>query len=246
LCAGLLLPQTGGVGCGSLIESEVFVGVAHCGEVLLEVLKGDDDGAAAVVGVEGERLVLGLRVVLVVEQCCIEEEMDVVLCVVDEAEGRDAARLEPQILHHALGRGKGEFAARGLALGLQGGFEASLQVVDVEVMVAMEADEVVLVALVVAHEDVLAVHGAVVLPPAFGLLDGLALGVLVAGEWDMVCLQVAEDRLGPLGCRGCLFFSVRHSCSWSVLSYVSCLAVGLSSPCRGGVALPLLTKLRFI
>ena len=53
-------------------------------------------------------------------------------------------------------------------------------------MVAVEADEVVLRTLVVAHEDILAMHTAIVLPPAFGLLDGLALGVVVAGVRDVV------------------------------------------------------------
>ena len=70
---------------------------------------------------------------------------------------------------------------------------------DVEVVVAVEADEVVLVALVVAHEDVLAVHGTVVLPPALCFLDGLALGMLVTGEWDVVCLEVFKDFLLSVG-----------------------------------------------
>ena len=47
-------------------------------------------------------------------------------------------------------------------------------------MFAVKADEVVLRPFVVAHEDVLAMHTAIVLPPALGLLDGLALGVVVA------------------------------------------------------------------
>ena len=86
-----------------LVEPNVFVGVADGGEVALEVLEGDDHRSPAVIGMEGERLVFGLAVVVVVEQGCIEEQMDVVLLVVDEAEGRDAARLEAQVLHHALG-----------------------------------------------------------------------------------------------------------------------------------------------
>ena len=53
-------------------------------------------------------------------------------------------------------------------------------------MVAVKADEVMLGTLVVAHEDILAMHTAIVLPPAFGLLDGLALGVVVAGVRDVV------------------------------------------------------------
>ena len=53
-------------------------------------------------------------------------------------------------------------------------------------MVAVKADEVVLRPFVVTHEDVLAMHTAIVLPPALGLLDGLALGVVVAGVRDVV------------------------------------------------------------
>ena len=63
----------------------------------------------------------------------------------------------------------------------------------VQVVVAVEAYQVVLVSLVVAHEDVLAVHAAVILPPALSFLDGLALGMVVAGEGDIVLLQEIEN-----------------------------------------------------
>ena len=75
---------------------------------------------------------------------------------------------------------------------MQGSLEACLEVVDVEVVVAVEADEVVLVALVVAHEDVLAMHGAVVAPPSLCLFYGLALGMLIAGKRDVVFLKVPK------------------------------------------------------
>jgi len=71
----------------SLIKPDEFVGVAQLLEVSLEVFEGDDYCASAIVGVEGECLPVGLWVALVVEQCCVEEEMDVVLLVVDESEG---------------------------------------------------------------------------------------------------------------------------------------------------------------
>jgi len=57
-------------------------------------------------------------------------------------------------------------------------------------MVAVEADEVMLGTLVVAHEDVLAMHTAIVLPPAFGLLDGLTLGVVVAFKRYLMLSEV--------------------------------------------------------
>ena len=71
---------------------------------------------------------------------------------------------------------------------------------DVEVVVAMETDEVVLVALVVAHEDVLAMHRPVVPPPALCLFDGLAFRVIVAGEGNVVLLEVIEHYILSFCC----------------------------------------------
>lgn len=63
---------------------------------------GDDNRAAAIVGMEGEGL------------CClegsVEEEVDMVLSVVDKSERGDAAWFETEVFHHAFGRGKGELA----------------------------------------------------------------------------------------------------------------------------------------
>ena len=73
-----------------------------------------------------------------------------------------------------------------------------LHIVDVHVMAAMEADEVVLVAFVIAEEKILAVDAAVVFPPALGLLDGLAFGVTVAGVWDVMRVEPREDFLCAL------------------------------------------------
>ena len=52
------------------------------------------------------------------------------------------------------------------------------QVVDGEVVVAVEAYEIMAVAFVVAEEEVLAVNAAIVLPPSFRFLDGFAFGWL--------------------------------------------------------------------
>ena len=62
----------------------------------------------------------------------------------------------------------------------------------VEVVVAMEADEVVLIAFVVAHEDVLAVYGTIVAPPTLRFLDGFALWMLVASERYVVLFEIRE------------------------------------------------------
>ena len=63
---------------------------------------------------------------------------------------------------------------------------------DVEVVVAMERDEIMLVALMVAHEDVLAMHGAVIAPPALSLLYGLALGVIINSKRNVVAAQIRQ------------------------------------------------------
>ena len=54
----------------------------------------------------------------------------------------------------------------------------------------MKANQIVLIALVIAHKDVLAMHTAIVLPPAFSLLDGLALGMVVAGERYLMLSEI--------------------------------------------------------
>ena len=139
---------------------------------------------------EGERL--GLLEVR------IEEEDDVMLLVIDQSEGRDATWFEAEVLHHSLGRGEAELAGRVKAGGHEALLEAMLHVVDVHVMVAMEADEVVLVAFVIAEEKILAVDAAIVFPPALGFLDGLAFGVAVAGVRDVMLVEPREDFLCAL------------------------------------------------
>ena len=55
----------------------------------------------------------------------------------------------------------------------------------VEVVIAIEAHEIMPVALMVAEEQVLAVHASVVLPPLLGLLDDLSLGMVVGRIKDL-------------------------------------------------------------
>ena len=124
---------------------------------------------------EGQRLAARIRIVAVIKQASIEEEVYMMLPVVDESEGRDAARFEPKVLHHAFWRSKRELSTRGFPLRLKCCFESSLEVVNVQIMVTMEADEVVLVAFMVSHDDVLAVNGTVLTPPTFRLFECLAL-----------------------------------------------------------------------
>lgn len=175
------------------LQPYVFVGVAQPSKVTLEILESDDHSSPTVVGVKGKRLLLRIPVAAVIPKRGVEEEVDVMLLVVNESEGRDATGFEPKIPHHALRRSEGKLAARRLALCLKCLLQPCFEVVNVEVVVAMEADEVVLVALMVAHEDVLAMDRAVVLPPAFRLLDGLAFGMAVAGEGYVVFLEVIKN-----------------------------------------------------
>ena len=158
--------------------------IAHTLEVAFKILSLDDHRTSAVVGMKTERL--GLKEVLV------EEQDDMVLLIIDQAKRADTTWFESEVLEHAFGAGEREFAWGVLACGKECSFEALLEVVDSQVVLAVEADEVVLCTLVVAHEDVLAMHTAVVLPPAFGLFDSLTLGVVVAGKRYLIIRQVCQ------------------------------------------------------
>ena len=103
-----------------------------------------------------------------------------VILIIDKTKRADTTRFESEVLEHAFGASEREFAWGVFACGKERSFEALLEVVDSQVMVAVKTDEVMLCTLVVAHEDVLAMHTAVVLPPTLGLLDGLAFGMVVA------------------------------------------------------------------
>jgi hypothetical protein len=151
-------------------------------EVAFKILSLDDHRASAVVRVKTERLSL--------QEVLVEEEDHVVLCVVDKTKRADTTGFESEVFEHTLGASKGEFARGVFTCGKEGSFEALLQVVDSQVVLAVEADEVVLRTLVVAHEDVLAMHAAIILPPAFGLLDGLTLGVVVAFKRYLMLSEV--------------------------------------------------------
>lgn len=61
---------------------------------------------------------------------------------------------------------------------------------DRQIIVAREADQVMLIAFVVAHEYILAMHTPVIFPPPLGFLYRLAFGVVVRRERYAVRLQV--------------------------------------------------------
>ena len=56
----------------------------------------------------------------------------------------------------------------------------------------MEAHKVVFVAFMITEEDVLAMHGAVILPPTLCFLDSLTFGVIIVCEWYVVFSQIIE------------------------------------------------------
>ena len=66
------------------------------------------------------------------------------------------------------------------------------QIVYGEVVVAVETHEIMPVSLVVAEEEILAVHAAVILPPLFSLFDGLSFGVVVVGEWYVMFSELVQ------------------------------------------------------
>ena len=119
--------------------------VAHTLEIALEVLQLDDYRASAVIGVKAERLGM--------EEVLVKEQDHMVFGVVDKTEGTNASWLEAEVFEHTLRTSEREFAGGVFACGKERSFEALLQVVDSQVMVAVKADEVVLRPFVVAHED---------------------------------------------------------------------------------------------
>lgn len=102
-----------------------------------------------------------------------------VLRIINESERTDTSGFQTKVLHHPFRRGEREFSRSLETLRNQHIFEPMLDVMNRQIIVAGEADEVMLVAFVIAHEDVLAMHTPIVMPPPFGFLDGLAFGVIV-------------------------------------------------------------------
>ena len=125
----------------------------------------------------------------------VDEEVDVMLGVVDEAERGDAARFQTEIFLHPRLRGEGQLAL----------VQALLEVVDVHLMHALEDDEVVLVALVVPEKQVLAVRGLEFAPVSQRLLDGTQRRVELDVEVDAEAEQGVHYLLLPLT-QGLVYF----------------------------------------
>ena len=115
----------------------------------------------------------------------VEEEVDVMLRVVDEAERGDAARFQAEVFLHPCLRGEGQLAL----------VQALLQVVDVHLVHALEDDQVMLVALVVPEKQVLAVRGLELAPIGQRLLNGAQRRVELDVELDAEANERVYDLL---------------------------------------------------
>lgn len=165
-----------------LIEFEILVFIAQSLQVVFEIRSADNYRTTAIVGMERE----GIGFL----QIFVKEEMNVMFLVVDQAERRNTPRLKAKVFHHAFGRSKRKLARRVLALGHERSLETLLEVMNVKVVIAMETHQIVLVALVIAEEEILAMDGSILFPPAFSLLDGFALGVIVGGKRNLMLVQI--------------------------------------------------------
>ena len=169
---------------GLVAGMDIFDGIGEEGEVLTESGLGEDDGTAAVVGMEAERR-SGL-------QAGIQEKDHMVVRIVDKSERTDAARFESQITHHPFGRSEREFAGCFFALRDQDVFEPMLYIMDRQVVIAGKTDQIVLIALMIPHEDIFAMDAAVVMPPSFGFFDRFAFRMVIGGERNMVFFEKTE------------------------------------------------------
>lgn len=140
----------------------------------VHVVAGDFQRGGVVIGVEGDPL--GLAQVLV------QIELDLMVRVVDQPEEGDGAGDRAEIFFHALLRSEGELALMQLVL----------QAVDVHLLVALEDDQIVPVALVVSEKQVLAVCRVEILPVFHRLLYRRKRRMLVHDVTDAQFLQLVK------------------------------------------------------
>ena len=97
------------------------------------------------------------------------------LRIVNQSRRTDTTGFESQITHHPLRRSERQFTGRFMALRHQHVLQPMLDVMYRQIIVAWKTDQVMLIALVVAHENVLTMHAPVVVPPSLRLLYRLPL-----------------------------------------------------------------------
>ena len=115
--------------------------------------------------------------------------MHVVLLVVHQTEGRHRAGAQTQPALHTLLRCEGEFSLT----------QSLLKVVYCHRLLAVEDNQVVAVALMVAEEEVFAVLRAILMPILAGYLDGRSLGVFVHRVLYVVLGEKVKDLLKKYG-----------------------------------------------
>ena len=149
-----------------IIQLHKLITIPHNLQKLDKVLLANDDRPRVVIGMEAQARGI--------QEIFVDEEVHLVVLVVDEAEGGDAAGLQTEVFLHAGLRGEGELAL----------VQTLLEVVDVHLVHALENDEVVLVALVVPEKQVLAVRGLELAPVGQRLLNGTQRWVELDVEVD--------------------------------------------------------------
>ena len=114
--------------------------------------------------------------------------MHLVVLIVDEAEGGDAAGLQAEVFLHSGLRGEGQLAL----------VQALLEVVDVHLVHTLEDDQVMLVAFVVPEKQVLAVRGLKLAPVGQRLFNGTQRRMELDVEVDAEAEQGIHYFLLPL------------------------------------------------
>ena len=130
--------------------------------------------------------------------------MDFVVEVIDKSERGNAAWFKTKVFHHALWGSERELAWRWETLGKYRFLEAVFKIVDCKIVVAIKAYEVVTISFMIAEKEILAVHAAIVKPPAASFFDGFAFGVIVVCERYVVFCEICEYSF--FSCHSLLLF----------------------------------------
>ena len=158
-----------------LIQLHKLPRVAYRVKVAHKLLARNNHRSSAVVGVEAEACCL--------LEILVQEEVYMVLLVVDKSEWRNRARLQAEITRHTLCRGETQLAL----------MQAVFKVVNSHILVAIEADQIVAIALVVTEKEVFAVHRAIVTPILLGNLDCRRCRVRISLIFYVVRIEVVKD-----------------------------------------------------
>ena len=115
-------------------------------------------------------------------QLSINKQVNMVLMIVDDAEWRNRTGTQTQVLLHPMGRCKGDFSL------LQSLFKVS----DIQLPAVIQDHQVVLVALMVSEEKILAMCCINIFPVRKGLFNGRNRGVLINFVGYMLFIQVLD------------------------------------------------------